>query len=228
MLRLKNKTLLITGGLHGAGKLCGIAAAREGANVAVAGIKSFASFKALEEIQRESPSAIFVECDVNDYDQVETAIERVTDYFSTIDIALNYVSADSRVDDPRAPAEARGVYNCMKHELSFMSRQRKGVIVNISSALDEVDLGSTTHYVTLKRGVEGISKNAAFEYAGEGIRINAILYARQRARAGASINAPTMTSVAAGQEGLANLFLFLASDASSQVYGTTLEIASTK
>lgn len=63
MKKLENKTVFITGGLSVIGKACAIAAAREGANIAVAGIKSAFIDKAIKEIKEENRRAIFIDCD---------------------------------------------------------------------------------------------------------------------------------------------------------------------
>ena len=89
MRKLENKTVFITGGLSGIGKACAIAAAKEGANIVIADLKSDTVAKVMEEIKRENPKAVFIECDVSIYKQVEHAIQQVINTFSSIDIALN-------------------------------------------------------------------------------------------------------------------------------------------
>jgi NAD(P)-dependent dehydrogenase (short-subunit alcohol dehydrogenase family) len=86
---LENKTVFITGGLSGIGKACAIAAAKEGANIAVADMKSDNADKEMDEIKKENQKAIFIECDVSVFSQVQTAIEKVVSTFGTLDIALN-------------------------------------------------------------------------------------------------------------------------------------------
>lgn len=89
MKKLENKTVFITGGLSGIGKACAIAAANEGANIVVADMKLDGSEKAMEEIKNENSKAIFIECDVSNFTQVQVAIETTIATFNTLDIALN-------------------------------------------------------------------------------------------------------------------------------------------
>ncbi|MBC7523380.1 MAG: SDR family NAD(P)-dependent oxidoreductase [Flavobacterium sp.] len=89
MKKLENKTVFITGGLAGIGKACAIAAAQEGANIVVAGMKSGTTDRAMEEIKKENPKAIFIKCDVSVFNHVKLAIEKTIAIFGTLDVALN-------------------------------------------------------------------------------------------------------------------------------------------
>ena len=89
MKKLENKTVFITGGVSGIGKACAFAAAREGANVAIADLKTDSVDRVMEELIRENPKAIFIECDVADNKQVERANQQVVSTVSTLDVALN-------------------------------------------------------------------------------------------------------------------------------------------
>ena len=81
MNTLENKTLLITGGLSGIGKARATAAAKEGANIVVADMKSVNTDKETKEIKKENTNSIFIECDVSVIAQVQTAIEKSSTYY---------------------------------------------------------------------------------------------------------------------------------------------------
>src|ERR1035437_2957633 len=89
MKKLENKTVFITGGLSGIGKACAIAAAKEGANIAIADRERGTNSQAMEEIKIEQPAAIFIECDVSVYAQVKSAIRKVVSIVGALDIVLN-------------------------------------------------------------------------------------------------------------------------------------------
>lgn len=246
MKKLENKTVFITGGLSGIGKACAMAAAKEGANIAVADMKFATADKAMEEIKKENPKAIFIECDVSVFAQVQSAIEKTVRTFGILDVALNNAGIGgepNKVGDMTEQGwlkvigvNLNGVFNGMKHELTQMAKQKKGVIVNMASILGKVGFSNSAHYVAAKHGVIGLTQTAALEYAVEGIRINAIcpgfIDTPLLTKGGISNNADVkqyiinlhpMKRLGKADE-IANGFIFLACDDSSFISGTTLEI----
>lgn len=210
-------------------------------------MKSDNSDKAMEEILKENAKAIFIECDVSNFNQVYTAIEKTITTFKTIDVALNNAGiggTPNKVGDMTEQewlkvigVNLNGVFNCMKHELAQMSKQKSGVIVNMASILGKVGFATSSHYAAAKHGVIGLTQTAALEYATEGIRINAICPG--------FIDTPLLTKGGINEEHkevkqqiiemhpmkrlgkveeIANGFIFLASKDSSFVSGTALEI----
>jgi NAD(P)-dependent dehydrogenase (short-subunit alcohol dehydrogenase family) len=246
MKKLENKSIFITGGLSGIGKACAIAAAKEGGNIAIADIKSENSDKIMLEIKKENPKAIFIECDVSVYLQVESAIDQVIKTFSVVDVALNNAGIGGeayKVGDMTEQAwlkvigvNLNGVFNCMKHELIQMMKQKKGVIVNISSILGKVGFASSSHYVAAKHGIIGLTQTAAIEYAADGIRINAIcpgfIETPLLTNAGITDNSDIQKYIIGlhpmmrlgKSEEIAAGFIFLASEDSSFITGSAIEI----
>ncbi|MCU0413980.1 MAG: SDR family oxidoreductase [Ignavibacteriaceae bacterium] len=246
MKKLENKTVFITGGLSGIGKACAIAAAKEGANVAVADFISANGDKALLEIKKENSKAISIECDVSVFAQVQMAIQKVVSTFGTLDAALNNAGIGGESNKVGEMSEEawlkvinvnlNGIFNCMKHELTQMSKQKKGVIVNMSSILGKVGFATSSHYVAAKHGIIGLTQSAALEYAAEGIRINSIcpgfIETPLLTNAGITENSDLQKYIIGlhpmkrlgKSEEIAAAFIFLASDDSSFITGTTLEI----
>lgn len=247
MKKLENKTVFITGGLSGIGKACAIAAAKEGANIAIADLQSDTDGdKSMEEIKKENPKAIFIECDVKVFAQTEAAIQKVVDTFGTLDVAFNNAGIGGKTysiaDMPEEEwlnvigIDLNGVFNCMKHELIQMLKQKMGVIVNMSSVMGKVGKAKSSHYNAAKHGVIGLTQTAALEYATKGIRINAICPG--------FTDTPLLTKVGINSnedvkqriidlhpmkrlgkpEEIAKSFIFLACDDSTFISGTALEI----
>jgi NAD(P)-dependent dehydrogenase (short-subunit alcohol dehydrogenase family) len=75
---------------------------------------------------------------------------------------------------PSFDTNVLGVLLSMKYEIRVMLRQGKGSIVNISSAYGKVGGPSAAAYVGSKHAVEGITKSAALELAGTGVRVNIV------------------------------------------------------
>ena len=129
-----------------------------------------------------------------------------------------------------------GVFNCMKHELTQMSKQKKGVIINMASILGKVGFANSAHYVASKHGVIGLTQSAALEYAAEGIRINSIcpgfIETPLLINSGIAENSDIQKSIIGlhpmkrlgTPEEIASGFIFLALDNSSFITGTALEI----
>lgn len=246
MKKLENKTVFITGGLSGIGKACALEAAKEGANIVVADLKSDMVEKSMEEIKKENSKAIFVECDVSNFLQVQSAIEKTLNTFSSLDVAFNNAGIGGKPDKVGEMTEEawlkviginlNGVFNCMRHELAQMAKQKKGVIINMSSVMGKVGIPASSHYVAAKHGVIGLTETAALEYATEGIRVNAICPG--------FIDTPLLTKAHVNQhpevkqhlidlhpmkrlgkpEEIAKAFIFLACEDSSFISGTALEI----
>ena len=246
MKKLENKTVFITGGLSGIGNACAIAAANEGANMAIADRESETTDSVMEEIKKVNPKAIFIECDVSVFAQVQAAIEKVVSTFGTLDVALNNAGIGgepNKMGDMTEQAwlkvigiNLNGVFNGMKHELAQMAKQKRGVIVNMASILGKVGFATSSHYVAAKHGVIGLTQTAALEYAVEGIRINAIcpgfIDTPLLTKGGISdqsdvkqhiIDLHPMKRFGKSEE-IAKGFIFLACDDSSFMTGSTLEI----
>ncbi len=246
MKKLENRTVFITGGLSGIGKACAIAAAKEGANLAIADLKSDDVTAAMDEIKKENPKAIFIECDVSVFAQTQAAIEKTISTFGSLDVALNDAGIGGKPNKIGDMTEKdwtdviginlTGVFNCMKHELTQMAKQKKGVIINISSILGKVGFATSAHYVAAKHGVIGLTETAALEYATEGIRVNAIcpgfidtpLLTKGHINSHADvkkhiIDLHPMKRLGKAQE-IANAFIFLACDETAFMSGSSIVI----
>jgi NAD(P)-dependent dehydrogenase (short-subunit alcohol dehydrogenase family) len=243
---LNGKNVFITGGLSGIGKKCALYAARDGANVIVADLDSPAKDATMAEIKKWNAKAIFIPCNVSNFNEVESAIAEAVNVFGSLDVALNNAGIggeSSRIGDMTEKAwhdviavNLNGVFNCMKHELYQMSKQKSGVIINMSSILGKVGFANAGHYVAAKHGVIGLTQTAAMEYALEGIRINAIcpgfVSTPLLESGGISQNAEVKTMIEnlhpmkrfGDDDEIANVFLFLATEGSSFMTGTAVEV----
>lgn len=246
MKKLENKTVLITGGLSGIGKACAIAAAREGANIAIADLESPDVTETMEAIRREKTTALFIECNVAEFTAVQLMIQKVVDTFGSLDVALNNAGIGGeplKTGDMTEVAwhkvidvNLNGVFNCMRHELNLMSTQKRGVIVNMSSILGKTGFPTASHYVAANHAVIGLTQTAALEYALEGIRVNAIcpgfIQTPLLTKGGINSNNTIKQHIIemhpmkrfGNTEEIASGFIFLASNDSSFITGTTLEI----
>ncbi|CAN5443243.1 SDR family oxidoreductase [soil metagenome] len=246
MKTLENKTVFITGGLSGIGKASAVAAAREGANVVVVDIKSINYDSAMAEITAENEKSIFLECDVTQSDQIAAVINTTIEKFGKLDVALNNAGiggggdriADTTEDEWNSVIHLNltSVFNCMRYDLKQMSSQKNGVIINMSSILGKVGYVNSGGYVASKHGIIGLTQTAALEYAGEGIRVNAIcpgfIETPLLTKGGITDNEKMKRDIMelhalkrfGKPEEVAKAFIFLASADSSFITGTALEI----
>jgi NAD(P)-dependent dehydrogenase (short-subunit alcohol dehydrogenase family) len=175
---------LVTGAAMGMGLATARAFADAGAAVTLADIDEEALLGPVDEIKAAGGRAIAVVCDVSDESQVAAMVERTVAEFGRLDAAFNNAGIQVPPSDAAdEPAEAfdrvtainlRGVWACMKHELSQMRRQGSGAIVNNSSVGGIRGRAQFAAYHATKHAVLGLTRSAGIEYASRGIRINAI------------------------------------------------------
>jgi NAD(P)-dependent dehydrogenase (short-subunit alcohol dehydrogenase family) len=176
--------VLITGALTGIGRATAFAFAKEGATVVVSGRRE-AEGKALEtELRGLGVEAAFIQSDVRHEDEVRYLIDQAVARFGRIDVAVNNAGTEgspgpvtAQTPDSYAAmfdTNVLGTLLCIKHELRVMQEQGAGSIVNISSTMGERGAANLALYAASKHAVEGLTKSAALEAAGFGVRVNAI------------------------------------------------------
>src|ERR1700688_3069617 len=181
---MSSPVVLITGALTGIGRATAFAFAREGARVVVAGRREQEGKKLEKELRELGAEAEFVKSDVRHDDDVRALIDKTVARFGRLDIAVNNAGTEGLrglVTEQTAESYAAtfdtnvlGVLLSMKHELRVMLPQGSGSIVNISSTYGSVGAAGASVYVASKHAVEGLTKSAALEVAGTGVRVNVV------------------------------------------------------
>ena len=179
-----NKVVIVTGGGSGIGQATAILYAQEGAKVIVSDLNEKGGGETVASIKKAGGDASFVKTDVSKPEDCQALVKSTVDIYGRLDMAFNNAGIGGEMN-PIADMSVEGwlnvinvnlnsVFYCMKYQLPEMLRQGRGSIVNMSSILGQVAFANSAAYVAAKHGVVGISRNAAVEYAKQGIRINAV------------------------------------------------------
>ena len=176
--------VLITGALTGIGRATALAFAKEGARIVVAGRRDEAGQKLVAELREIGAEAEYWRADVRHEDDVRSLIDKTVARFGRLDVAVNAAGTEGKpgpVTEQSAESYAAtfdtnvlGTLLSMKHELRVMLPKGSVSIVNVSSAYGSVGAPGASVYVASKHAVEGITKSAALEVAGTGVRVNVV------------------------------------------------------
>jgi NAD(P)-dependent dehydrogenase (short-subunit alcohol dehydrogenase family) len=181
---MSSPVVLITGALTGIGRAAAIIFAQQGAHIVVSGRRDKQGQELVAELQGLGAEAIFVRTDVRNDDDVRNLVDQTVKRFGRLDIAVNNAGTEGvpgPVTDQTAESytatfdsNVLGVLLSMKHELRAMLPQGSGSIVNVSSAYGSIGAAGASVYVASKHAVEGLTKSAALEVAGTGVRVNVV------------------------------------------------------
>jgi NAD(P)-dependent dehydrogenase (short-subunit alcohol dehydrogenase family) len=199
--RFTGKTLVVTGCARGLGAAAAIRAAREGANVVGVDWIEDLGAATIDAIKRGGGNAVFVPGDVADTAVCERMVKTAVDSFGRLDLALNNAGVMDGVFSGEPPdyakqrdlifapiheatdaywenvfrTNATGVFRSMRAELKQMVTQGQGgAVVNVGSIAGMTGLAGNPAYVASKHAVNGLTKNAAIDYAPYGIRVNSV------------------------------------------------------
>ena len=181
---MSSPVVLITGALTGIGRATALAFAKEGARVVVSGRHEEEGKKLAAEMRKLGAEAEFVRADVRRDEEVRKLVDKSVERFGRLDVAVNNAGTEGTpgpITEQTAESFAAtfdtnvlGTLLSMKHELRVMLPQRSGSIVNVSSAYGSIGAAGASVYVASKHAVEGLTKSAALEVAGTGVRVNVV------------------------------------------------------
>ncbi len=240
MSLLKGQTAVITGGAQGLGFAIAERFIAEGARVVLGDVNLEATESAAVQLGGDS-AALAVRCDVTSAVDVDTLVTTAVDRFGGLDIMVNNAGitrdatmrkmTDDEFDQVIA-VHLKGTWNGLRKAAAIMRENKRGAIVNMSSLSGKVGMVGQTNYSAAKAGIVGMTKAAAKELAHLGVRVNAIAPGLIRSAMTEAMPQriwdAKVAEVPMGRAGepneVANVALFLASDLSSYMTGTVLDV----
>ncbi|AFV03738.1 MULTISPECIES: 3-oxoacyl-[acyl-carrier-protein] reductase [unclassified Dehalobacter] len=239
---LKGKTAVVTGASRGIGRAIALKLAEQGANIAVNYVSSEQDgLKLAQEIENLGGRALVLKADVSVFSEAEQLIAMAKAEFGTIDILINNagITRDgllmrmSEDDFDRVvEVDLKGVFNCTRHAVPIMVKQRSGRIINITSVVGILGNAGQVNYAAAKAGVIGLTKSLAKEIGSRNITVNAVApgFIETDMTSGLSDKVKELTkeSIALKRfgkpENIADTILFLASDAGEYITGQVISV----
>jgi 3-oxoacyl-[acyl-carrier protein] reductase len=237
---LTGQTAVITGGAQGLGFAIAQQFVAEGARVVIGDVNLEATEAAAKQLGGDDV-AIAVRCDVTSGAEVDALVDAAVDRFGGLDIMVNNagITRDATMRkmtedqfDQVIAVHLKGTWNGLRTAAAIMRENKRGAIVNMSSISGKVGMVGQTNYSAAKAGIVGMTKAAAKELAHLGVRVNAIQPGLIRSAMTEAMPQriwdAKLAEIPMGRAGepeeVAKVALFLASDLSSYMTGTVLEV----
>jgi len=192
MRGLAGKNVLVTGGTSGIGQAIAVRFAEHGANVAINYLRDAGEAAETEgqvhacvaKVRQEGVRDVLVGADVSSEDEVARMVSEAIEQLGGVDVLVNNAGIQiSRPSHELSSAEfdrvlavnLRGAFLCAREAIKhFLAEEKPGAIVNISSVHQLIPKPSYLGYSVSKGGMMNLTRTLALEYAGSGIRVNAV------------------------------------------------------
>jgi NAD(P)-dependent dehydrogenase (short-subunit alcohol dehydrogenase family) len=244
---LTGRRALITGGASGIGRATALLFAREGAAVSVVDVDEAGGQAVAQMIVDEGGQAISVRCDVTQAEDCQRAVQQTVDELGGLDILFNNAGIIRRATvidmteeewDRVLAVNVKSIFLLSKYAIPVMTQAGGGVIINTASGWGLVGGRKAAAYCASKGAVVLLTKAMALDHGEQNIRVNCICpgdtdtpMLRDEARQLGESEEDFLTEAAqrplqriGKPEDIAQAALYLASDASSFVTGTSLVV----
>lgn len=247
---LKDRIAVVTGGAKGLGRGICERFVAEGARVAVADIDPDTAQTLARQL---GPAAFPCRVDMAEAASVDALVDEVERRLGPIDIFVNnagvsyivpFLECDNALWEKTLRINLTGTFFGCRAALRRMAPRKRGVILNMSSQSGKVGNTQYAAYCASKFGIIGLTQSLAFEFASDGIRVNALCpgvvftslwdgmiadYARKRGLRVEDVQPFLESKVPLGRlcavEDVANAAVFLVSDAAAYITGQALNVS---
>lgn len=241
MAQLDGKIAIVTGAARGIGQAIAVKLASEGADIALCDVEKDWLTETAGLIAAKGRRAECYAVDVGHGAAVQTAVDQIVETFGKIDILINNagITRDtllirmSEEDwDKVLQVNLKGAFLFTKAVARLMMKQRAGAIVNVASIIGLIGNAGQCNYAASKAGLIALTKSVAKELGARNVRANAVapgfIKTKMTEKLTEDVQKKMMEAIPLGRFGLpedvANVVLFLASDAAAYVTGQVLPV----
>ncbi|KAB3531419.1 3-oxoacyl-[acyl-carrier-protein] reductase [Alkaliphilus serpentinus] len=241
-MSLKGRNALVTGGTRGIGKAIAIALANEGANIIINYTSnSQVADEVVKELEGLGVKALAIKANVANPHEVKAMMDEIEEKLEGVDILINNagITRDNlfmRMKDEEwqqvMDVNLNGLFYCTKAVVRRMMKQKYGKIINMSSVVGVMGNAGQANYCASKAGVIGMTKSLAKELAPKGINVNAIapgfIDTDMTAVLSDNVKDQMINHIPMKKYGkpedIANLVVFLSSEASQYITGQVIHV----
>lgn len=240
-LKISGKPAIVTGGGRGIGRATALALGRFGAKVMICDVHDDWGESAVKEIRDHGGVAEYRHCDVADPEQVKALVAATVEVFGDVDILVNNAGIGSvslpfeeitdEDWDRMLRVDLTAPFYLCREVIPYMKARKHGKIINISSGSGIIGCEFCSHYASAKAGLIGFTQSIAKELGGDHINANAIAVPTTQTPMLKETDfdifvEDELRDIPWGRigtpEDIADMVLYLASDASEYVTGQVL------